>query len=162
MNRGLRGCGWLGALAVCGGMLAGCVERRFVINTFPQGAVVYENGRPLGAAPADDHFTYYGSYQFTLVKDGYQTLKILQPVPAPWYQYPGLDFISENLIPWTIVDRREFGFTMEPMHIPNAGELLGQAQTLRGQGQAIGPPTPVPGAAPPPVPVPVPTPAGNP
>jgi hypothetical protein len=148
----------LGALTACAGLLAGCVERRFVINTAPQGAVVYENGQPLGASPADHHFTYYGTYHFTLVKDGFQTLNIMQPVPAPWYEYPGLDFIAENLVPWWIIDRREFNYPLEPLHVPNAGELLGQAQTLRSQGQTLGPPTPVPQGVPAPAPVPVPPP----
>src|SRR5262249_32019669 len=103
-------------------VLAGCVERRFVINSDPQGAVVFQNGQPLGAAPADNHFVYYGKYRFTLVKDGYETLVVDQDVPAPWYEYPGLDFISENLVPFTIRDRREFSYHLEPARIPSAME----------------------------------------
>jgi hypothetical protein len=141
MNRRLRRYAWCLTAAAWAGMLAGCVERRFVINTDQEGAgaVVFENGKPLGAAPADNHFVYYGKYRFTLVKDGYDTLVVDQNIPPPWYEYPGLDFISENLIPFTIRDRREFCYHLEPMRVPSAGELLSHATGLRSRGQALGP-----------------------
>jgi len=125
-------------------LLAGCVERRFVINSVdpqgqPQGAIVFENGQPLGATPADNHFIYYGTYRFTLVKDGYETLNVDQAVPPPWYEYPGLDFITENLIPYTIHDRREFTYTLQPMLVPSATELLNKATEIRSRGKALGP-----------------------
>ena len=53
--------------------LTGCVDRRFVVTTDPPGALVLRNNAPIGFAPADDHFTYYGNYHFTLIKDGYET-----------------------------------------------------------------------------------------
>jgi hypothetical protein len=142
------------AAAVWAGLLAGCVERRFVINSDPPGAIVYQNGQALGKAPADNHFLYYGNYHFTLVHPGFQTLQVDQCVPAPWYEYPGLDFIAENLIPWTIRDVRRFTFTLEPLRLPNTKELLEQSQVLRGRGQAIptAPPSPPLPAAPVPVP----------
>jgi hypothetical protein len=151
MYRGLgHSSGWL-AIAACAGLLAGCVERRFVVYCDPPGAIVYENGMPLGAAPADNHFIYYGKYHFTLVRDGYQTLQVDQPISQPWYEYPGLDFISENLVPWTIRDVRRFVYPMIPLQVPNTRELLGQADALRSRGKAI----PLPPAADlPPAPVP--------
>jgi hypothetical protein len=126
-------------------LLAGCVERRFVINSDPQGAIVFQNGQPLGAAPADNHFTYYGTYRFTLVKDGFETLVVDQKVPMPWYEFPGLDFISENMLPFTIHDRREFFYHMEPMRIPSAADLLNKSQELRSRGQQL---EPLPGTSP--------------
>ncbi len=144
MNRGTRPNRFWLVLALGAGLLGGCVERRFVIYSDPPGAIVYENGQPLGAAPADNHFVYYGTYRFTLVKDGFQTLVVDQPVPAPWYEFPGLDFISENLVPWTIRDVRRFTYTMQPMQVANPTELLNQAQGLRNQGQALQPPPTAP------------------
>jgi hypothetical protein len=145
-------------------VLAGCVERRYLVlvddvpatNTCPPLAIVYENNQPIGAAPADRPFVYYGTYHFTIVRDGYQTLQVDQCIAAPWYEFPGLDFISENLIPWTIRDVREFRYQLLPMTTPRTDELLGRAEGLRARGQAIAPP---PTEAPPvPVPVPVVTP----
>lgn len=128
------------AVVLAAGLLAGCVERRYVVNSEPPGAAVLRNGRPLGAAPADDHFLYYGNYHFTLVKDGYQTLQVDQPIKAPWYEYAPLDFVSENLIPWKITDRREFTYQLQPLQLPNTQELLNQAEMLRQRGQALTPP----------------------
>jgi hypothetical protein len=139
--------GWFAVLAG-GVLLAGCVERRFVVISDPATAVVYENGRPLGAAPADDHFTYYGTYHFTLVKPDFQTLQVDQPIPAPWYEYPGLDFISENLIPWTIRDVREFHYHLVPLQVPNARQLLEEGEGMRARGKAI--PQGLPGTGSPP------------
>ena len=135
--------GWLLAtLLLLLPWLGGCVERRFVITSDPMGAVVHdERGLPLGASPADKQFTYYGKYKFTLVKDGYQTQVIEENVRAPWYQWFGLDFISENLIPWTIRDVRYLHYTMQPQVAAPPEAVLNQAQNLRSTGQGAGQPT---------------------
>jgi hypothetical protein len=156
---------WL-AIATCvSAVLAGCVERRYLVLTdsdtpggIPPATIVYENGQPIGASPADRPFVYYGTYHFTIVRDGYQTLQVDQCIAAPWYEFPGLDFISENLIPWTIRDVREFRYQLMPMTTPQTNELLNRADALRARGKAI---TPPPSEAPPvvvPVPPPVPPP----
>jgi hypothetical protein len=147
------------AAAACAGVLAGCVERRFVVITEPAFATVFESGRgAIGASPADDHFTYYGKYHFTIVKDGYQTLQVDQNIPAPWYEFPGLDFISENLIPWTIRDVRHFHYLLEPLRVTNPKELLQEADSMRALGKAIQPPpqSGTPGVVVPPAPATVP------
>jgi hypothetical protein len=154
----MKQCVWLVA-AVCAAALTGCVERRYVIYTDPPGAMVLRNGQAIGASPVDDHFVFYGKYRFTIFADGYETLQVEQNVPAPWYQWVGLDFISENLIPWTIRDRRVFQFHLEPRRVPDPKALLDQAQNLRNRGISIGggsaqpvapPPTPVITPVPPP------------
>ena len=48
---------------------------------------VLENGRDIGASPADQHFIYYGNYHFTIIANGYETLQVDQCIPRPWYQY---------------------------------------------------------------------------
>ena len=142
------------SIAVSAGLLSGCVERRYVITSDPPGAIVLRNGEPIGAAPADDHFVYYGNYHFTLIKDGYQTLQVDQEISAPWYEYIPLDFFSENLTPYRIVDVRRFHYRLEPLRTVTTDELLNRAQNLRNRGQSIAataPPPPVAAApAPPP------------
>ncbi|GIW78701.1 MAG: hypothetical protein KatS3mg105_0508 [Gemmatales bacterium] len=117
--------------------LVGCVERRFVINSEPAGALVLKNGEPIGTAPADDHFTYYGDYHFTLIKDGYETLHVTQHVPAPWYQYFPLDFFFEVLFPWRIEDVRRYTYQMQPVQAARPDELLNRAAVLRERGRSI-------------------------
>lgn len=120
--------------------LTGCVERRMVLTTEPFGAVVYdERNHPVGATPADRPFTYYGKYRFTAVKDGYQTMVQDVKVEAPWYQWPGLDFISENLIPWTVRDIRRIHFQMQPARDVAPETVLQEAQPLAERGRATGP-----------------------
>src|SRR4051812_14030889 len=99
--------GWLVCLPLALALVAGCVEHRMVITTEPYGAVVYdEKHLPIGATPADRPYTYYGVYEFTIVKDGYETMVVREDVRPPWYEVFPLDFISENVIPWTIRDVR--------------------------------------------------------
>jgi hypothetical protein len=147
----MRRYGWLLGVAVCAGLANGCVERRFVVTTDPPGAIVLNNGRSIGQSPADDHFVYYGHYHFTLIHDGYETLQVDQNIPAPWYEYPVLDFISENLIPWQIEDVRRFHYVLQPLQQVRTDLLLNRAGGLRCRGQSL-----VPQVPPPPEPAPVP------
>src|SRR5438105_15783455 len=108
---------WFLALTACAAGFTGCVERRYIIYTDPPGAMVLRNGQTLGATPVDDHFVYYGKYKFTIFADGYETLQVDQDIASPWYEYPGIDFFSENLIPWTIRHRRVFQYHLQPRRI---------------------------------------------
>jgi hypothetical protein len=124
-------------------LLSGCVERTMIITTEPFGAVVYdERNVPLSASPADKSFVYYGKYRFTIVKDGYETLIAEEDVPAPWYEWLGIDFISENLIPWTIRDVHRFNYTLKPAQIFPTQLVLEQGTPLRARGLALGEPLP--------------------
>lgn len=129
----------MGILAFAVGTLTGCVERRYVVYSDPPGAMVYRNGVQIGFTPVDDHFIYYGKYHFTIVKEGYETLQVDQEIPPPWYERIPLDFVSENLNPWPIEDRREFHFKLEPRRAVNTNELLKDAQNLRNRGLSLGP-----------------------
>src|SRR5262245_47215647 len=124
---------------------AGCVERRLVIvpmaGGVPVSAIVYdEKDQPIGAGPVDKPFTYYGKYRFRLAKDGYETLVFEQRVRAPWYELPGLDFISENLIPWTIRDVRYIYPVMQRAPIRPPEQTYEEAERLRAYGKTIGDP----------------------
>ncbi|HEV3258238.1 MAG TPA: PEGA domain-containing protein [Gemmataceae bacterium] len=135
---------WMIGVAVYAGLLAGCVERRYVITSNPPGAAVYRNGQFIGLTPVDDQFVYYGDYHFTIRKDGYATLQVRQPIPMPWYEYWPLEFVSENLVPGHIENIHRFDYTLQPLPQPNIQQLLNEAQILRSKGKAIGPPAPPP------------------
>jgi hypothetical protein len=118
--------------------LAGCVERRFVIESDPPGALVLMNGQPIGATPVDGHFLYYGKYQFTLIKDGYETLQVDECFQTPWYEFFPIDFVSENIYPGKIEDvRRPQVYRLSPKLQPRTDALLGQADQMRSQGRSL-------------------------
>lgn len=130
--------------ALCGliVLLAGCVKRQMIIDSEPRGALVNVNGTDVGATPVNvpSHlFLYYGHYDIRLFKDNLEPLYVKQAVPPPWYQYPVIDFVAENLVPWSISDRREFTYQLLPNRVVPPEELLRNADAQRGQGQLIQP-----------------------
>ncbi len=125
------------AVAMCLGQV-GCVRRRMMIVTNPPGALVYVDDYEIGVTPISTDFTYYGKRKIRLVKDGYETLTVMQKVPAPWYQIPPLDFVTENFIPGEIRDRQTFAYTMTPQVIVPPEQLLGRAEDLRRQARRSG------------------------
>lgn len=137
----MRRCAWLCGVVAGVALLPGCVERRYVVTADPPGALVQENGRPLGAAPADNGFVYYGNHHFTLIRDDHETLQVDECIQAPWWQYPPFDFFAD-LAPWTIHDVRRFHYQLQPLQKPNAEEVGQRAQQLRDKGQQLTPLTP--------------------
>ncbi|HWG42067.1 MAG TPA: PEGA domain-containing protein [Gemmataceae bacterium] len=136
-------------------LTAGCVERRFVVNSDPPGALVYHNGIYLGATPVDGYITFYGKQQFRLIKEGYQTLDVVQEYYPPWYEWPGIDFVTENINPFKVRDVRSLHYTMQPMQTVRPDDVRQQAEQLREQGRNIGvPAAPRPIAPGPPAPPP--------
>ena len=143
-HRLVRCCGLL-AWSVLLALAAGCVERRMVITTEPYGAIVYdEKDNPLSASPADKPFTYYGKYRFKIVKDGYETLTVEEKIDPPWYEWIGLDFISETLIPWSLRDVRRFHYKLQPVAVVPPEQVLEKGKLLRARGLTTGEPPPQP------------------
>jgi hypothetical protein len=128
----------LTALLACGP--PGCVERRYTIRSNPPGALAIVNGEEIGPTPVSRNFTYYGPREITLIADGYQTQTFIQPVSSPWYDNYLTEFFSENVIPWTIRDEREFTYRLQPATVPPSEELDARAESLRRVGQAPLPP----------------------
>ena len=119
-------------LAILGTLLqTGCVRRRLMIRSNPPGALVYVDNQPIGTTPCATDFTYYGTREIRLVKAGYETLTVNQPLPSPWYQIPPLDFVSENLIPQKIQDYRTASFNLVPQVIVPTEQLIARGEQLR-------------------------------
>lgn len=145
----------------------GCVTRRYLITSDPPGAIVYRDGQPIGATPVEEPFVYYGKYRFRLVKDGYAPLDVEPELVAPWYQWPGVDFITENFFLYTFRDVQGLHFQLQPLEMMRPDDIRARAENLRSRGQAIQTPpgtesapkiqrAPAPGTAPPPAPTPPP------
>jgi hypothetical protein len=110
---------------------SGCVRRRLNVRSNPPGALVYVDNQQIGTTPCSVDFTYYGTREIRLVKPGYETLTVNQPIPTPWYQIPPLDFVSENLTPAKIRDNRTVTYDMAPQLVVPREQLLDRANQLR-------------------------------
>lgn len=118
------------APTICGGG-SGCVRRRMTILSDPPGARVYLDDYEIGTTPISHNLIYYGDRKIRLVKDGYETLTVMQPVPRPWYQIPPLDFVTENLIPGELRDQRTFRYQLISQRVVPSQELLRRGENLR-------------------------------
>ncbi len=116
----------LGAAAVA---LTGCVERRIVITSDPTGAAVTLNDVDVGLTPLEVDFTYYGVYDVQLRKPGFEPLLTTADADAPWYEWPGIDIVSQAIPP---TDRTmiRWHFALEPVDL-DPGELIDRARSTR-------------------------------
>jgi hypothetical protein len=72
-----------------------------------------------------------------LVKDGYQTTKVEERIRAPWYQWPGLDFVSEVLWPFALEDVRRFRYDLPLRQAVRPEDLLSRGQEMRGKAKGL-------------------------
>jgi hypothetical protein len=111
--------------------LVGCVRRRLNIQSNPPGALVYVDNQQIGTTPCAVDFIYYGTREIRLIKPGYDTLTINQPIPTPWYEVPPIDFVSEVLVPYKIRDNRTVAFNLQPQLMIPTEELIERGNQLR-------------------------------
>jgi hypothetical protein len=114
---------------------AGCVKRRYTIRSDPPGALVVVNNEEIGRTPVSRSFTFYGDREIILMLDGYQTQRVIQPIKAPWYDNMLTEVVTENFLPITLRDEREFTYKMVPSEPPKINDLMARGQDLRAQGR---------------------------
>ncbi|MFN0197093.1 MAG: PEGA domain-containing protein [Planctomycetaceae bacterium] len=127
-------------LAVCVavwlcGLGTGCVHRRMTIHSEPEGALVLLDGEEVGFTPVSVSFTYYATREIKLIKDGYETMTVLEEVHPPWYQRVPFDFFSEHFLPFRVKNRHEFLYELEPKAVVPTQELLDRAGSFRSEAQ---------------------------
>jgi len=83
------------------------------ISSNPSGALVYLNGEEVGRTPLKHEFTWYGKYDIELRKDGYETTKVAQKVPAPVWQWIPFD-LAADLLPGKKTDQHHYSYMMQP------------------------------------------------
>ncbi|MEN0111337.1 MAG: PEGA domain-containing protein [Planctomycetota bacterium] len=129
---------------------SGCVRRRLTVRSNPPGAVVHVDNQRIGETPCSVDYVYYGTREVRLSAPGYETLTVNQPLPPPWYELPGIDFISENLVPRTIEDARTVSFNLRPQRMIPPEEIIARGEELRRQSTpaGIGPVVPAAATAP--------------
>ena len=100
-------------------LMLGCVERAILIRTHPPGARVFLDGVERGQTPEEGSlrlsFDFYGTREVMLRKSGYESVAMLVEIPPPLYEQFPLDFVSENLLPWTIEDNHVVDVDLTPI-----------------------------------------------
>jgi hypothetical protein len=119
-------------------LFEGCVRRRMTVRSNPSGATVYLDGKEIGRTPFSTNFDFYGKREFRVVKQGYETKTVLMPVRAPWYELPGIDFVSEVLLPGKLTDHKYYEFDLKQEQIIPTHELVSRAEELRRTAHAEG------------------------
>jgi hypothetical protein len=110
------------------------VQRTLTVNSNPGGALVYLNGTEIGRTPVSREFTWYGTYDVELRKEGYDTLKTRGKLIAPWWQWPPIDFFAE-LLPFRPRDKHHLNYVMTatPALASDPGVMVQHAGELRAQ-----------------------------
>jgi hypothetical protein len=118
-------------LAFIGCSLAGCVERRMVITSEPQGALVTLNDVEVGETPCEVDFTYFGVYDVRLKKEGFEPLATKAEAKAPFHEWPVVDLVA-LAVPVKKSTKIEWHFVLEAA-TEDRGALIERAGDLRGQ-----------------------------
>jgi hypothetical protein len=118
---------------VAGLALGGCVERKLMINTEPQGALVILNDEQIGESPVTVNFNWYGHYNVRIREEGYETLKTHKDLKSPWYDEFPFDFFAQIVYPGRIVDSYEWTFELSPKRDITRDELIRKAQEAKEQ-----------------------------
>jgi len=116
-------------------VFSGCVHRRMTVRTNPPGARVFAEGKEVGFTPVSLDFTYYGTREITLVKDGYETKTVYPKLKTPWYQYLPFEFVTDNLSPVKINNRHEFLYSLQPQSIISGDDIESRGWELRNAAQ---------------------------
>jgi PEGA domain len=111
----------------------GCVHRRLTVNSNPPGALVRVDGKDIGYTPASIDFTWYGTREVQLLKDGYETQTQMVDINPPWYQRFPLDFFSDNFLGKHITDRRQVSFQMQPRRMDVSSDVVDRGRSLRSE-----------------------------
>ena len=114
-------------------LLAGCVERLIAVRSEPGGADVYVDGERIGVTPLDVPYIWYGTREIILEKRGYREIRERVALNPPWWQYPGLDLLTDVVLPFTITDRTELSFHLEraPLSREEIDDVLRRAEETR-------------------------------
>lgn len=100
----------------------GCLERTVTIDSDPPGAIATMSDHEVGRTPATTSFTFYGDYDVSLRRDGYEPIVEHRYMNTPIYECPPFDLVA-IILPFTIHTRREMSFKMNPdFQLDEAGE----------------------------------------
>jgi hypothetical protein len=113
-----------------------------LIRSQPEGAMVTIDRQAIGQTPVSVPFTYYGTREIQLEKDGYQTIQVRQRLRPPWYEVFPLSFFSNHFALREVRDVRRLDFELIPKVQVSEYQLIERANQLRtdvGRGTVTAP-----------------------
>ncbi len=110
----------------------GCVKRRLIVRSYPEGALVMIDKRPVGYSPVSVPFTYSGTREIQLEKDGYKTVQVKERIRPKLYDTFPVSLITNHLWLGELRDERLLEFQLEPREQVSESRLLDRANDLRG------------------------------
>lgn len=78
-------------------LLPGCLKRTISITTEPEGALVTLNDVEVGRTPLETDFTFYGTYDVRIRREGYEPIVTKAKASVPVQELPGIDLAAEAL-----------------------------------------------------------------
>jgi hypothetical protein len=114
-------------------MVGGCVQRTLDIKSDPQGAVVFMNDQEIGRTPITRDFTWYGTYDVYVRKEGYETLHKRTKVIAPWWQWVPFDLFAEFCGYQKDIHHLFYTLTPASTQPANPAEMFQHADELKSQ-----------------------------
>ena len=82
-------------------------------------------------------FTWYGTYEVLLRKEGYETIRTGRRAEAPVYQWLGIDLLFETIVPGQRVDEHHWEFELSLQEPTDPNALIDRAMRLRQENAAI-------------------------
>jgi hypothetical protein len=112
----------------------GCVEQELHVDTNPDGALVYMNDQEVGRTPIRRPFTWYGTYDVVVRKEGYETLRTKQAVIAPAWLWVPFDLVL-HVLPIRFTDTQRLKFELKPENeaTVDPDQIMRRAAGLQGQ-----------------------------
>lgn len=118
------------ALVVCITQ-GGCIRRVLMVRSDPEGALVTIDRQTVGQTPVAVPFTYYGTREIRLEKDGFETLETKERFRAPWYDTFPISFFTAHFSLRERRDVRNLDYRLTPKQLVDESELLQRAGQLR-------------------------------
>ena len=85
----------------------------------------------VGLTPLSVPYTYSGTREIQLEKDGYKTIRVKQNIHPAWFDRFPASLVSNNFAGREIRDDRLLDFTFEPKQQISGDQLLDRANDLR-------------------------------
>ena len=114
-------------------VLPGCMHRRVTVYSDPPGALAKVDGKSIGYTPASFDYTWYGTREIQVLKDGYETDTRLVTFDPPWYQRFPLDLVSDNFAGRRVDDHRQIRIPLRKVTRDSSHDVLERGRSLRSE-----------------------------